>query len=110
MKSVKDLQKAADLERQKAEAERNAAQTHRDTASGYSLKDDPRVPMKENQEAQSADERAQEHEKAANALMQEATTIQEQTVAIEREKQEKQQRLQDEIDQLDAQAKSLRGE
>jgi hypothetical protein len=110
MKTVKRLQDDAAKQQEKATYERKEAQKHRENASAYKSQDDPHVPLRENELAQKAEEKAQLYDRAANELLGEASRIEDRVILLEREKQTKQVAMQTEIDRLEDEAKRLRGQ
>ncbi len=110
MQTAKSLRDAATSEQQKAIDLRKQAETHRNKASSFSLADDSKLPMAESEQAQKAEEKAVQHDQAANQFIQQAADLESKAIEKERLKQDTQLAMQSKIDQLDAEAKKLRGE
>ena len=108
MKSIQQLHDTADKARQKAVAFRNEAEKQRLKAQDNI--DNPSIAMSASNEAQKLEEKASQHDQEAARIMQETTALEAKALELNRRKNEIQSSTQAEIDRLDREEKTLRGD
>jgi len=108
MRTIQQLHDAADKERLKATGLRDEAEKQRLKAQDNM--DNPSISMSASNESQKLEEKAAIHDQQATKFLAEATDLEAKALELNRRKNEIQTNTQSEIDRLDREEKSLRGE